>query len=141
LEIEGFTFPTELYYHPDHSWAKIEGNKVRVGITPYAVYLAGEISAITLRPIGKEIMIGGSIATLESNKWVGPLKCPVSGSIVESNLQLEEDFERLLEDAYGVGWICVLEPIDLEEDLSQLIYGEDAVRDWVLLEMKGKGGA
>ncbi|MFX0044887.1 MAG: glycine cleavage system protein H [Candidatus Hermodarchaeota archaeon] len=139
MEIEGFSFPTELYYHPDHTWAKLEGDKVRVGITPYAVQLAGEISALTLRPTGKEVMIGGSIATLESNKWVGPLKCPVSGRIVESNIELEEDFGKLLEDSYGEGWICVLEPIDLEEDLGQLIYGEDAVRDWVLLEMKGKG--
>ncbi|MFX1416552.1 MAG: glycine cleavage system protein H [Promethearchaeota archaeon] len=141
MEIEGFFFPTELYYHPDHTWAKLEGNRVRVGITPYAVRLAGEISALTLRPPGKEIMIGGSIATLESNKWVGPLKCPVSGIVVESNFELEKDFGKILEDSYGEGWISILEPIDLEEDLSQLIYGEDAIRDWVLLEMKGKGGA
>ncbi len=114
---------------------------MRVGITPYAVRLAGEISALTLRPIGKEIMAGGSIATLESNKWVGPLKCPVSGIIVESNFELENDLRKLVEDSYGEGWICILEPIDLEEDLSRLVYGEDAIRDWMLLEMKGKGTA
>jgi glycine cleavage system H protein len=141
MEIEGFAFPTNLYYHPDHTWAKLEGGRVRVGITPYAVQLAGEISAITLRPVGKEIMTGGSMATLESNKFVGPLKCPVSGTIVESNLGLEEDFRKLIEDSYGEGWICVLEPIDLEEDLGQLFHGEEAVRDWILLEMKGKGGS
>jgi len=141
LEIEGFSFPTELYYHPDHTWAKLEGDRVRVGITPYAVQLAGEISVLTLRPIGKEVMIGGTIATLESNKWVGPLKCPVSGKIVESNLELEKNLGKLLEDSYGEGWISILEPIDLEEDLGQLIYGEVAVRDWMLLEMKGKGSA
>ena len=141
MEIEGFSFPTELYYHPDHTWAKLEGDRVRVGITPYAVQLAGEISALTLRPIGKEVMIGGTIATLESNKWVGPLKCPVSGKIVESNLELEKNLGKLLEDSYGEGWISILEPIDLEEDLGQLIYGEVAVRDWILLEMKGKGSA
>ncbi|MHA2601276.1 MAG: glycine cleavage system protein H [Candidatus Thorarchaeota archaeon SMTZ1-83] len=141
MEIEGFSFPTELYYHPDHTWAKLEGDRVRVGITPYAVQLAGEISVLTLRPIGKEVMIGGTIATLESNKWVGPLKCPVSGKIVESNLELEKNLGKLLEDSYGEGWISILEPIDLEEDLGQLIYGEVAVRDWMLLEMKGKGSA
>ena len=140
LEVEGFLFPPELYYHPDHTWARIEGNIVRVGITPYAVYLAGDIRAITPRPVGKEVMFGGPIATLESNKWVGPMRNPVSGVIVESNSALEKDSSPLINDPYGEGWICVLKPSNLQEDLKQLFYGEESVSEWIVMEIRGKGG-
>jgi glycine cleavage system H protein len=140
LEVEGFHFPLELYYHPDHTWAKIEGDRVRAGITPYAVHLAGEIRAITPRPVGKKIMIGGPIATLESNKWVGPMRNPISGVVVESNSALEKDPSPLINDPYGEGWICVLKPSSLQEDLKQLFHGEEAVSEWITMEIRGKGG-
>lgn len=140
LEVEGFLFPSELYYHPDHTWARIEGTRVRAGITPYAVHLAGDIKALTPRPVGKEVMYGGPIATLESNKWVGPMKNPVSGVIVESNSSLEDDFSPLVNDPYGEGWICVLEPISIQEDLKMLFHGDEVVSDWIIIEIRGKGG-
>jgi len=140
LEIEGFLFPSELYYHPDHTWAKVEDNNVRVGITPYAVHLAGEIRAITPRPVGKKVMHGGPIATLESNKWVGPLRNPISGLIVESNSALAGDSSPLVNDPYGEGWICVLEPLSLQEDLKMLFHGEEAVSEWITMEIRGKDG-
>ncbi len=140
MEIEGFLFPSELYYHPDHTWAKVEDNNVRVGITPYAVHLAGEIRAITPRPVGKKVMHGGPIATLESNKWVGPLRNPISGLIVESNSALAGDSSPLVNDPYGEGWICVLEPLSLQEDLKMLFHGEEAVSEWITMEIRGKDG-
>jgi len=140
LEIEGFLFPSELYYHPDHTWAKVEDNNVRVGITPYAVHLAGEIRAITPRPVGKKVMHGGPIATLESNKWVGPLRNPISGLIVESNSALAGDSSPLVNDPYGEGWICVLEPLSLQEDLKMLFHGEEALSEWITMEIRGKDG-
>lgn len=140
LEIEGFLFPSELYYHPDHTWARIEENNIRVGITPYAVHLAGEIRAITPRPVGKKVMYGGPIATLESNKWVGPMRNPISGLIVESNSALVNDVSPLVSDPYGEGWICVLEPLSLHEDLKMLFHGEEAVSDWIIMEIRGKNG-
>jgi glycine cleavage system H protein len=85
-------------------------------------------------------MFGGPIATLESNKWVGPMRNPISGLIVESNSALEDDFSPLLDDPYGDGWICVLEPISLQEDLKQLFHGEEAVSEWIVMEIRGKGG-
>ncbi|KXH72069.1 MAG: hypothetical protein AM326_03850 [Candidatus Thorarchaeota archaeon SMTZ-45] len=140
MEIEGFLFPSELYYHPDHTWAKVEDNNVRVGITPYAVHLAGEIRAITPRPVGKKVMHGGPIATLESNKWVGPLRNPISGLIVESNSALAGDSSPLVNDPYGEGWICVLEPLSLQEDLKMLFHGEEALSEWITMEIRGKDG-
>lgn len=140
MEIEGFLFPSELYYHPDHTWAKIEEDNIRVGITPYAIHLAGEIKAITPRPVGKEVMHGGPIATLESNKWVGPMRNPISGLIIESNSTLVDDFSPLVNDPYGEGWICVLEPLSLQEDLKMLFHGDEAVNEWITMEIRGKGG-
>ncbi len=139
MDVEGYSYPSDLYYYPDHTWAKIEGGLVRVGITPYAVRLAGKIRAVTPRPAGIKVMHGNPVATLESNKWVGPLKSPVSGEIVESNSSLAEDHSPLVDDPYGEGWICVLKPNDLEADLKLLFHGDDTVKDWIIMEIHGKG--
>jgi glycine cleavage system H protein len=139
MEVEGYSFPSNLYYHPDHMWARIEGDLVRVGVTPYAVRLAGNIRAVTPRPVGINVMFGSPVATLESNKWVGPLKNPVSGEIVESNSDLAEDHSPLVDDPYGEGWICVMKPSDLEEDLKLLFHGDETVREWIMIEIHGKG--
>ena len=68
------------------------------------------------------------------------MRNPISGIILESNSTLEDDFSPLVNDPYGEGWICVLEPTSLEEDLTQLFHGEEAVREWIIMEIRGKGG-
>jgi len=139
MDVEGYSFPSDLYYHPDHTWARIEGDHVRVGVTPYAVKLAGKIRAVTPRPAGIRVMHGSPVATLESNKWVGPLKSPVSGEIVASNSALAEDHSPIVSNPYVEGWICIVKPSDLQEDLKLLFHGDDIVRDWILVEIHGKG--
>ncbi|MFW9845838.1 MAG: glycine cleavage system protein H [Candidatus Thorarchaeota archaeon] len=138
MEVEGYLFPNELYYHPDHTWARIVDDRAQLGITSYAGHLAGEIKAITPRPPKKDVMQGGAMATLESNKWVGPLRSPLTGTIVVSNSALLEDFSSLVNDPYGDGWICIIEHSDLEEDLKMLFHGEEAVKEWMLMEIHGK---
>ncbi|MHA1934687.1 MAG: glycine cleavage system protein H [Candidatus Thorarchaeota archaeon] len=138
MQIEGFEFPDDLYYHPEHTWARVEGDLVRVGVTSYAVHIAGEIKAVTPRPKGKEVKIGGPAGMLESNKWVGPLRSPVSGIIVRSNDSLNTDPSPLINDPFGEGWICVIDPEYLDEDLESLFHDEDAIREWMTMEMHSK---
>ena len=107
--------PVELRYSEDHEWARVEGNQVRLGITDYAQDALGDVVYIDLPPVGTEVANGDSFSEVESTKSVSEIYAPVSGTVVEVNSDLIDHPERLNEDPYGEGWICVIEASDLSE--------------------------
>ena len=107
--------PAELRYSEDHEWARVEGNQVRLGITDYAQDALGDVVYIDLPPVGTEVASGDSFSEVESTKSVSEIYAPVSGTVVEVNSDLIDNPERLNEDPYGEGWICVIEASDLSE--------------------------
>lgn len=105
--------PTELRYSKDHEWARLEEDgKVRVGITDYAQDALGDVVFVELPAVGDQISLGSTFGEVESTKSVSELYAPVSGTVVEINGDLVDAPERLNEDPYGDGWICVIEPDD-----------------------------
>lgn len=137
VEVENFSFPDDMYYTDDQIWMKKEGDKVRIGMTSFGVDLAGKIKFVRLRPAGKAIDAGRSIGTLESGKWTGPVKAPVSGTIAEVNEGLKDNPGILNEDPYGKGWIAVLEPTNLDGEIGAL-QGADGLEDWVKTQLTEK---
>ena len=138
VKIEGYEFPDDLYYHPDHMWAKVEDGKVRVGYNDWAQSAAGKILFIRTKKVGQPVKQGKTLGTIESGKWVGPLKSPVSGKIVELNEEVQKNPSLINEDPYGKGWIAVIEPTNLEEELKNLIPGSDHAKleEWLKKEME-----
>ncbi len=136
---EGFDFPDDLYYTDDLIWMKKENGNVRIGMATFGVDLAGKIKFVRLRPPGKAIAAGRSIGTMESGKWTGPVKSPISGTITEVNEELKENPSLLNEDPYGKGWIAVLTPDNLDADLANL-QGPDGLEDWVKAQYAEKKG-
>jgi len=134
---EGFEFPSDLFYNSDQIWLKKEDGKVRIGFTTFGMELAGKIKFVRLRPPGRSIDAGRSIGTLESGKWTGAVKSPVTGKLVEVNDELKTNPTILNEDPYGEGWIAVLDPEDLEEDLESM-QGADGLEEWVEAEWEDK---
>ena len=125
VKIEGHEFPDDLYFHPDHMWAKIEGDKVRVGYNAWAADAAGKLVSIKTRPAGKPVKAGKTLGSVESGKWVGSLKVPVSGTIVEINPAIGNNPGIINDDPYGSGWVALIEPSDLDAELGALIKGSD----------------
>ena len=115
--------PGELRYSKDHEWARIEEGKVRVGITDYAQDALGDVVFVELPTVGDQVSHGGSFGEVESTKSVSELYAPVSGTIVEVNGDLADAPERLNDDPYGEGWICVIEPDDVAQ-LATLLDAE-----------------
>lgn len=107
--------PAELRYSEDHEWARVDGNRVSLGITDYAQDALGDVVFIDLPPVGTEVTGGESFSEIESTKSVSEIYAPVSGTVVEVNTDLIDHPERLNEDPYGEGWICVIEASDLSE--------------------------
>jgi glycine cleavage system H protein len=142
VKIEGFDFPDDLYYDRDHMWAKVEGGKVRIGYNAWAADAAGKLVSIKTRPIGKDVKAGKTLGSIESGKWVGSLKVPISGTILEVNSALADNPSIINESPYGNGWVAMIKPDNLEADLKNLIPGKnkDALETW-LKEEKAKAGA
>ena len=104
--------PEDLRYSKDHEWARLEGDRVRVGITDYAQDALGDVVFIELPEVGSTVKLDESFSEVESTKSVSDVYAPVAGTIAEVNTDLADSPERINEDPYGEGWICVLEPED-----------------------------
>lgn len=105
--------PSDVRYSQDHEWIRVEeGNRLRVGITDYAQDALGDVVFVELPTVGTSVEVGGVFGEVESTKSVSELFAPVAGVILEVNHDLEATPERVNEDPYGDGWICVIEPTD-----------------------------
>jgi glycine cleavage system H protein len=126
--IKGYNMPDELYYNQDHSWARVDGTKVTVGMTDFFQQEAGDIVFVDLPEEEDEVSQGEICGKIQSRKWIGNLVAPISGEIVEINEDLEDEPELINSDPYGKGWILVIEAgDDLESELENLIQGDALV--------------
>src|SRR5574340_1741961 len=85
--VKNCNLPEDLYYNVENNvWARKESDgTVTIGMTAYACALAGEVVAYTPKKIGRSVALNKSAATVESGKWVGPVKAPVSGEVIAVN--------------------------------------------------------
>ena len=104
--------PEDLRYSSDHEWARLEDGRLRLGITDYAQDALGDVVFVDVPELGRTVAAGESFSEVESTKSVSDIFAPVAGTIVEVNADLADAPERLNEDPYGDGWICVIEPAD-----------------------------
>ena len=113
-------YPKELRYSKEHEWAKVEGTRVRVGITQFAADRLSDVVYVELPKVGAEVTFMESFGVVESVKAVSDLYAPVTGKVVEINDGLTEKPEVINTDPYGQAWMIVVEPRDLSE-LSKLL--------------------
>jgi glycine cleavage system H protein len=112
--------PDDLRYSSDHEWARLEGDRVRFGITDYAQDALGDVVYVELPTVGTKVASGDACSEIESTKSVSDIYAPVGGTIVEVNNDLAETPQRVNEDPYGEGWICLIEP-DAASPLDDLL--------------------
>ncbi len=137
VKIDRFDLPEEFYYKQvDHVWVKVlNPKKVVLGLDDFGQQLTGRISNIDTYPVEAEIKKGKTFCTIESGKYLGPVKSPISGRIVEINEEVMKN-PRLINESCYDNWILVVEPVNLENDLADLIKGEEAIRIWIQEEIK-----
>ncbi len=135
MEFEGFTLPDDLYYHEEHSWARLENDgTVTVGMNDFFQKEAGEIVFVDMPEEDDEVEQGEVCGKLQSRKWIGKLCAPLSGAVIELNEELDDDFTRINSDPYGAGWIFKMTASRPEEELANLYHGE-SVRPWIEAEL------
>ena len=109
------TYPDGLYYHPEHDWAKIEGEEATFGITWYAQDALGEVVFYEPPDDGAQVTKDQPYAEVESVKAVSDVYAPLSGEIVAVNEDLADNPEKINEDPYGEGWLVRVKLSNAEE--------------------------
>ena len=113
-------FPEDLKYTKEHEWARVEGQRVVVGITDFAQEELGDIVFVELPEVGMVVEAMGTFGVVESVKAVSDLYAPVGGTVVAVNTILEDRPELVNHSPYGEGWMIVLEATD-SADVQQLL--------------------
>ena len=114
------SYPDELKYHPEHDWARIDGDEATLGITWYAQDALGELVHFEPPEEGTQIAKDASYGEVESVKAVSELISPLSGDVVAVNQQVVDAPETVNEDPYGAGWLVRVRPSDPAEADSLL---------------------
>ena len=125
----GCDIPTDRSYDVNGDlWVQFEEDLIRLGLTDVAQTRMGKMVTIRFKQPGRRVKAGGSVATVESAKWVGPVHTPFAGEVVEANEQaFAADILIANRDPYQAGWISVLRPDPLGEADRTLLEGEEAV--------------
>ena len=100
--------PTNLRYHQEHEWIRLEGKQATVGISNFAQDALGDIVFVEMPKVGVTVTAGEQIGEVESTKTTSSIYTPVSGSIVKVNTELKDHPEVMNSDPYGKGWIAVI---------------------------------
>ena len=119
------SYPSDLKYHADHDWARIDGDTATFGITWYAQDQLGEVVFVDPPEVGKTVTKDEPYAEIESVKAVSDVVAPLSGEIVEVNEALGDSPEQINEDPYGEGWLVRVrlgDQSELEELLDREAY-------------------
>ena len=109
------TYPEELKYHPEHDWARIEGDEATFGITWYAQDSLGEVVFFEPPAVGATISKDGAYAEVESVKAVSDVIAPLSGEVTAVNEALSDSPEKINEDPYGEGWLVKVKLTEASE--------------------------
>jgi glycine cleavage system H protein len=99
------SYPEDLLYHPEHDWARIDGDEALMGITWHAQDALGELVHYEPPDVGATIAKDGSYGEVESVKAVSDLISPLSGEVLEVNAAVVDAPETVNEDPYGAGWL------------------------------------
>ena len=109
------SYPEDLKYHPDHDWARIEGDQATFGITWYAQDALGEVVFFDPPEVGASVTKDEAYTEVESVKAVSDVFAPLSGEIVEVNAGLADSPEKVNQDPYGEGWMVKIRLSDASE--------------------------
>jgi glycine cleavage system H protein len=109
------SYPSDLKYHPEHDWARVEGDTATLGITWYAQEQLGEVVFFDPPAVGTEVKKDQPYAEVESVKAVSDVVAPLSGEIVEVNEALGDTPEQINDDPYGAGWMVKVRLSNVDE--------------------------
>ena len=117
--------PSDLRYHKEHEWVRLNGNQATVGISHFAQDALCDIVFLDLPKVGASVKVGQQIGEVESTKTTSTIYTPVSGTVAKINADLKDHPEIVNSDPYGKGWIAVIDlavPSEVEQLMTAAQY-------------------
>ena len=117
--------PSDLRYHKEHEWVRLNGNQATMGISHFAQDALGDIVFLDLPKVGTSVKLGQQIGEVESTKTTSTIYTPVSGTVAKINTDLKDHPEIVNSDPYGKGWIAVIDlavPSEVEQLMTAAQY-------------------
>jgi glycine cleavage system H protein len=112
--------PSDLRYHKEHEWVRLDGTRATVGISDFAQDALGDIVFLELPKVGIAVKVGQQIGEVESTKTTSTIYTPVSGTVNQINTDLKDHPEVVNSDPYDKGWIAIIDLADPSE-IDQLM--------------------
>jgi glycine cleavage system H protein len=110
-------FPQDVRYTKEHEWARVEGSRVRVGITDFAQDALGDVVYVDLPEAGAALRAHEPMGEVESTKSVSDVYSPVTGTVTERNPLVDDAPELVNQQPYGDGWLVLIESTDTLDEL------------------------
>ncbi len=128
MELDHCVFPDDLLYDlENNTWLRVDSNgEATVGVTSLLSAIAGRLIWAKLKPVGVTVERNQSLGTLESERFVGPIPCPLSGVLVETNLKIVERPRTVNDSPYDDGWIARVRPFHFAKEESVLSKAADS---------------
>jgi glycine cleavage system H protein len=104
--------PADLRFHKEHEWVRLDGKRATIGISDFAQDALGDIVFLDLPKVGVSVKVGQQLGEVESTKTTSTIYSPVSGTVSQINIELNDHPEAVNSDPYGKGWIAVIELAD-----------------------------
>lgn len=125
----GCAVPEDLLYDVErHVWVRLDGDEAVIGMTDISQTMCGRFVEVTWKKVGRKVRRDRGLAVVESAKWVGPVRAPLSGVIVANNTEVfGADIAAANRDPYGRGWLVRLQPTELEAERAHLVDGATAL--------------
>ncbi len=131
-DIEGYSFPDDLYFHKEHAWVRLEADgTATVGMTDFAQKNAGELVYIDMPFEGDEVTQDETACKIQSAKWIGKLIAPLSGEVTEISEDVQAEAVIINDSPYERGWILKIKPSKLDEEKAKLMQGAEQLTPWL----------
>jgi len=119
--------PSELKFLSTHEWLSVDGDIATIGVSDHAQELLGDLVFVELPEEGSTVLVGDTVAVIESVKAASDTYAPISGEVIEVNSELEDSPEKINDDPYGDGWmykIKIDDPSEVDDMLDATAYAE-----------------
>jgi glycine cleavage system H lipoate-binding protein len=132
--VAGFGQPDGFYFHRGHSWAVTEfGGRVRVGVDDFAQRVVGNIEGLSLPKVGQKVSPGAPGLSVKRMKQEVQVLAPIEGTVTHINSSAVAHPEIVNREPYEEGWLFIVEPNSLKNDLKGLLFGPEA-KQWLVEE-------
>lgn len=121
--IDKFTFrvANDRFYTPAGVWARVEGNRIRIGLSDFQQQRSGDVAFVDIKPVDTKLVFDDEVAVIETIKVDISLGSPLAGRVVEINPVMTEAPEAINQDPYSAGWLALIEADDWQADQAHLM--------------------